>query len=282
MLAERAGGNRARLAAALGVAALVLTIWQHLAWSQGQRAWPEKLILRLLMPGVVAVGRVWTGISDVAFSLAAAGRLRAENRRLQEECARLQADKVRLLEYFVENKQLRALLKAPPPQTVKLVGAAQIIGRAPGVWRRRVKIQAAPGVQLAKDDFLLAEGCLAGRVLEAMGPVGEAVLIVDSEHAVAVLDQRSRDQGMLYAEPAAGGPQLLRMEKLADRCDLRPGDLILTSGLGQLYPKGIPVGQIVEVVSDPANGQVMRALVRPYVDFDHLEFVTVARALPGP
>ncbi len=266
-----------RTVGGLGAIAVVLTVWQHVAWARDVRALPERVVIATLTPGQVLVSRALTGVSDLALSLAAAATLRKENRELREEVARLQADRLRLMEYFIENKKLRRELRTPLPPTFDRIAVAQVVGRSPGILRRRVTIKAADGVELAKDDLLLSGGCLAGRVIEAHGSIGRAVLIVDHEHALAALDQRSRDQGMLYAEPVVSGPDMLRMDKLVGRCDLKVGDVIITSGLGQLYPRGLPVGRIESVQKPSGAGRAVRALVKPFVDFEHLEFVTVAR-----
>ncbi|MCD6350797.1 MAG: rod shape-determining protein MreC, partial [Armatimonadetes bacterium] len=266
-----------RVATVLILLAVVLTAWQHAAWSKGERCWPERVLLRLLMPAVGFVSGVEAGVSDIAFSLAAAGKLGRENRWLREENARLRADKIRLAELATENRQLRKALKAPLPAKLEPVGLAEVISRSPGPMRRRVKIRVAGGVELAKNDILLSGGALVGRVLEATGSTGDAELIVDREHAVAAVDQRSRDQGMLYAQPAPGGPDLLRMDKLVGRCDLAVGDLVLTSGLGQVYPRGVPIGRIIAISAGPASSRVVSATVKPLADLDRLEFVLVGR-----
>ena len=271
-----------RTMAALGLAAAVLTAWQHVAWSHDRRAMPERVVITLLTPLQVFVSAAFTAAGDLAWSLADSARLRQENRELREEVARLQADRLRLMEYFIENKKLRRELRAPLPPVFDRVAVARVVGRSPGLLRRRITVKAASGVQLAKDDVILSGGCLAGRIIEAHGSIGRAVLIIDHEHALAALDQRSRDQGMLYAEPVVSGPDILRMDKLVGRCDLRPGDVIITSGLGQIYPRGLPVGKIQQVVKPSGAGRAVRALVKPFVDFDHLEFVTVVRVTTPP
>jgi rod shape-determining protein MreC len=279
----RAGENLTRLVAVLALLAALLTIWQHAAWAHGKRAWFERAGVRLLTPGVVLTSRVVAGVSDIGYSLMQAGRLRRENMALRDECSRLNADRVRLAEHFAENRQLRQLVGAPLPPNTHKVAVAQVVGRSPGLMRRRITVKVAAGIELAKDDLLLYGGCLAGRITDAEKSMGEAVLVVDPDHAVAVIDQRSRDEGMLYVEtPTEGRGDLLRLDKVVGRCDVAPGDLILTSGLGQVYPKGIPVGSVVAVTSNPAGGQVISALVKPFVDFDRLEFVTIARVQSAP
>ncbi|MCX7597387.1 MAG: rod shape-determining protein MreC [Armatimonadetes bacterium] len=236
-----------------------------------------------MSPGVVLFSRAGTAVGDLGFSLVSTARLRRENRALREECSQLAADRVRLAEIAAENARLRREVGCPlPPKLIRL-GVVQVIARTPGPLRRRVTVRAASDVFLAKDDVLLEGGCLAGRVINANGPQAEAVLLVDSEHAVAAVDQRSRDQGMLYAEaPAAGRGDLLRMDKLVGRCDLAPGDIIITSGIGQVYPKGLPIGRVVAVTHSPGAGGAVSALVKPFVDLDRAEFFSVVRSVGAP
>lgn len=279
----RPGESLLRPVAVFVLLALALTALQHSAWKRGHRSLPERAVQRMLGPGVVMLSRASTVVGDLAFSLASAARLRRENRTLREECSQLAADRVRLAEMAAENAQLRKELNCPLPPKLIRVGVAQVIGRTSGPLRRRVTVRTARNVSLAKDDVLLHGGCLAGRIVEADGPQGEAVLLMDSEHAVAAVDQRSRDQGMLYAEaPASGRGDLLRMDKLVGRCDLAQSDIIVTSGIGQVYPKGLPVGRVVAVIHSPGTGAVVSAFVQPFVDLDRAEFFTVVRAIGTP
>ncbi len=93
--------------------------------------------------------------------------------------------------------------------------------------------------------------------------------------------------GRYNDSPGSAGKTLPLAEvRLVDHYD-RPvpdgqvGDIILTSGLGQLYPRGIPVGRIERVERAAGGGRVISAVVRPFVDFERLEFVTVARVSAG-
>jgi rod shape-determining protein MreC len=72
------------------------------------------------------------------------------------------------------------------------------------------------------------------------------------------------------------------MDKLVGRCDMAPGDIIVTSGVGQVYPKGLPVGRVVAVTYSPGAGGVVSALVQPFADLDRAEFFTVVRIVGSP
>ncbi len=263
--------------------AVVFVVWQHAAAAHGARSLPERIVLRVVGPVASLCSSAVAGAGDVCLSLAAAGRLASENKQLRTELAQLRAQVIELAECRRENERLRHLLRMPMPPNLEFIGLAEVIGRSPGLLNRRLKLRAAAGVELARDDIILDGGYLAGRVLDAAGSIAEAVLIVDQQHAVAVIDQRSRDQGMLYAQPASkGGTSLLRLEKITGRKDVVVGDLLLTSGLGQVYPKGIPVGRVISVLTSPAGKETIAAVVKPLADVDRLELVTVARPRVQP
>ncbi len=263
-----------RLLVGLAVAAAILTLWQHLAWRGGGRALPERVVIRVVGPVQGWFSALATRVSDVAFSLAAAGSLAEQVRQLRDEVQRLKADKVRAAEAMAEAREVARLAKMPLPGELELVAVARVIGARPGFYRRWVTILAAPGIELQRDDILLSGGALAGRVVEAQGNRAEAILLVDADHAVAGVDVRSRDQGMVYAR---AGANELWMEKIVGRCDLRVGDVIVSSGLGQVYPKGIPIGRVVQVTGTPGSTRAVRAVIEPFVDFDRLELVQVVR-----
>ena len=87
--------------------------------------------------------------------------------------------------------------------------------------------------------------------------------------------ERTRDLGMIGGTNTAGDEDpLLTMDDLPLDADLMPGDKVITSGLADVFPKGILVGEVVEV-SQSNDGMRNKAIVKPYVDFAHLEEVLI-------
>ncbi len=78
-------------------------------------------------------------------------------------------------------------------------------------------------------------------------------------------------RGMLDAASSSNSMELYYLP--SDRTDLIPGDIVLTSGIGGVYPKGIRVGTVTEVMTSSGSG--VNAIVTPYADFLHLEEVMV-------
>ncbi len=108
--------------------------------------------------------------------------------------------------------------------------------------------------------------------------------IIDSDANVAALIESTRDQGVVHGtlgiEGNNGKPQC-RMNYLPDETLPRPGDLVVTSGIGMPFPKGIPIGTVVESTRGmDANKQYI--VVNPTADFQHLERVIVLLYQPEP
>ena len=89
------------------------------------------------------------------------------------------------------------------------------------------------------------------------------------------MSERTRDNGILHGTEAAGNENaLLDLGNLPLGADLAPGDTVITSGIAGIFPKGIPVGEVTEV-SESTDGMRNQAVVTPWVDFAHLEEVSV-------
>ncbi len=103
--------------------------------------------------------------------------------------------------------------------------------------------------------------------------------IIDSESSIAALIQSSRDQGIVSGTLGVDGTPLCRMYYLPDDNLPRPGDLVVTSGVGMSFPKGIPIGTVRESTRGmDANKQYV--VVEPSADFQHIEYVIVYRYKP--
>ena len=105
--------------------------------------------------------------------------------------------------------------------------------------------------------------------------------VIDSDASIAALIQSSRDQGTVRGTLGIDGTPMCRMYYLPDDNLPRPGDQVVTSGVGMSFPKGIPIGIIRESTRGmEANKQYI--VLEPLVDFKHLEYVIVLRYKPEP
>ncbi len=234
--------------------------------------WLGTAVEVVLAPAASGLSRI-AGVVDRGWALLAEiGQLRVENRRLTGEVARLREENARLQEDAQAAERLRRLLafKQPSYETV----SARVIGRDPSHWFNTLLIDRGGEDRIRRNDPAVTSDGLVGRVIETAGPWARVLLILDPRSAVGVLVGPSRDAGVAEGQ----GQPLLRVKYLSRDAEIHPGDRVVTAGLGEIYPRGLVVGTIVEVAK--AEGDLYQeATVRPEADLDHLEEMLIL--VPG-
>lgn len=214
------------------------------------------------------VDRGWALVSEI-------GRLRMENRRLVGEVARLREENARLQDAAQEAQKLRGLLafRQPSFRTV----SARVIGRDPSHWFNTLLIDRGRADGVRRNDAAVTSEGLVGHVIETPGSWARVLLILDPRSAIGVLVGRSRDAGVAEGQ----GQPLLRVKYLSRDADIQPGDPVVTAGLGEIYPRGLVVGTVVDV-SRGEGDLFQEALVRPGADLNHLEEMLILVAEGAP
>lgn len=192
-----------------------------------------------------------------------------ENRRLKKEIALLKTSLNETRESAIENTQLRELLEFKqrvPYQTIP----AQVIGRDVSNWNKTLIIDKGLDDGLEERMVVVAGAGLVGRIIEVQRSVSKVLQINDVKNKCSAMIQNSRDLGIITGDSAGG----LKMIYLSRNADVKEGDIIITSGLGGIFHKGILVGAIISVY--PEKDELNKfAKVRPEVDFDKIENVLV-------
>jgi rod shape-determining protein MreC len=197
--------------------------------------------------------------------------LRRENQQLKEQ-------QVQTAAMVRENGQLRERLgwERQAPWKLKL---ANVVMRDPANWWQTIQIDlgSRDGIQ-TNQPVLTAEG-LVGRVAAVSFVSSQVALIGDPNCRIsAIVDDSTHDMGVLTAGgPLSGGPlgaSLPVLSYLASSANLKPGQEVLTSGLGGVFPKGIPIGKIVYGQS-VEGGLANEATVKLNADLGALEQVWV-------
>ncbi len=172
-------------------------------------------------------------------------------------------------EAYLENKRLKALLHLKNLLKYRTVGAYPV-GGVPLLWGRDMVINAGRDQGVRKGLAVLNSSGIVGVVIEASREKSTVMLITDPAFSIHVVDKRSRVIGVVKG---TGGPFCNLQYVMADR-DIIPGDLLVTSGMGGVYPKGYPVGTVAKVKREPGE-LFMKATVRPSVDFSRLGYLLV-------
>ena len=269
---------RVKWLAVLCTLAVALTGWQHRAHHSGQQSAPEKAAQRIMWPLQSRVTSVLGQGHDVFVSLIHARSLAEENRKLKEEIDRKAAENLQLHGYYLENKELKETLGIAISGEAKGLPASAI-SRSSTPGGPMVTIESLDGRELEVGNMVMTQKGLVGRVVSAQKSVGEVMLLTHSDHAVAGMVQRSRDQGMLYAaSPTDASEPLLQMEKSRGEADLRVGDVILTAGLSEIYPANVRIGTVIRVQTAPASSRTLRAIIKPAANLTNITYVLVVRS----
>lgn len=186
----------------------------------------------------------------------------------------LTVENLRLQEVEQENEQLRGLLAFAQERPSFELRGGQIIARVIG-WDSNnflnyIMLDLGRVHGMATGMPVLTNQGLVGRVSEVTDVTAKVLLITDPSSSINVLLQSSRLTGMLTGQPGADPI----VDFIPQGETFSVGEIVVTSGLGGRFPKGIPVGQVVEIQQKDFE-QSQRAVIRPTVNLDRLELVLV-------
>lgn len=200
-----------------------------------------------------------------------------EVKRLQEELALYQQTQIELEEAKKENERLSKLLGYAESLGDYELVTAKVIGKSTDIWFRTFTINAGRNHGIDVNMPVICADGFVGCVTEVGATWCKVTALIDSGFKVPVMVERTRDNCMVRGVlDTAETKDYLELYYLpTDRSDLVPGDVIITSGLGGIYPKGIRIGTVSEVMSAESAIEGINGIVIPSVDFIHIEEVTV-------
>jgi rod shape-determining protein MreC len=227
-------------------------------------------VQRGTMTSVDSVRSVWSGY--VALRDA-----QIENEKLKRELqTELQTLQVRLQEERAQAQRaenFRQLLELRQRAGVDTVAAEIIAGPASPDFRD-MAIDKGSVDGVARDMAVISPAGVVGRVMLAGRRAARVQMLIDPNAAAGAMIERTRAQGL-----AAGqGSSLLRMDYVPATADVKQGDLVVTSGIDQVYPKGFVIGTVEAITR--GSGSYHQITVRPAVDFARLEEVLVVTTRP--
>lgn len=198
--------------------------------------------------------------------------LRAENEQLVYKAMLADELQQTLLQYEDLSDEIRANQEMKPV-------VATVVGRSDANYFSTLTIN--KGKDDGVEDYMAVtiSGALVGYTENTKKNEATVRTIIDSNASIAAIIQSSRDQGTVRGTLGIDGTPMCRMYYLPDDNLPRPGDLVVTSGVGMSFPKGIPIGEVRESTRGmDANKQYI--VIEPKVDFQHLEYVIVLRYKP--
>ncbi|MBI2264872.1 MAG: rod shape-determining protein MreC [Armatimonadetes bacterium] len=168
-----------------------------------------------------------------------------------------------------ENERLRSLLTFRSRIAKKTI-PAEVVGRDPTRWFHTVLIDKGSSHGITKDMIVLTPGGLVGRIFQVSPFVSRVLLILDPDSAVPAQIAEGRTLGIVFGQ---GGDQCI-MKYIAHDAPIKEKDTIVSSGMGELFPKGTPIGRVSAVIKKE-DVLFKMARIRPLVDFAAIESVLV-------
>lgn len=205
------------------------------------------------------------------------GTLLDENRRLQRQALILEQKVQRLAVLEAENVRLRELLNSSADLDANVL-VAEIIGVDPDPNRQEIVINKGAGDNVSRGQAVLDSQGLIGQVVDA-GPLSSRVLLItDASHAMSVQVNRNGVRAVLVGVGQSSGLKLLYVP---DTADIQEGDLLVSTGLGQLYPRGYPVASVTSV-NHQAGTPFAHIAARPTAQLDRASHVLLVQPTQTP
>lgn len=212
-------------------------------------------VMRVVEFPARVIHRAWTYFSDVAHIYKENEQLRAENKQMM-----ILQNKVRTLE--VENQLLSRLLNYVPPAEASFM-SAQIVAESGDNFTHLLLVYIGDEA-VRKGQVVMGDESVIGRIDTVSAPYAKVILITDINSKIPVVVERTRVRGILSGNNTAL-PELIFTRSVAD---IREGDIIVTSGVGGMFPAGLPIGFVSAI-----NGNKVE--VEPMADIERIEYVRV-------
>jgi len=256
------------------LATLVLVIVPVIALNAGGKSpaefhWFDRAAVALSSPAQAAIRwtieSVWDGVESYLLLLNTQANnrdLSLENRKLQNEIASFQ-------EMARESVRLKQLVEFNAPLEGRKI-VAQVIAQDLSPEFRMIRINKGEAQGVSNGMAAIALEGVVGRVIRVGAEFSDVLTLLDSSSAIDALLQRNRVRGVIEG---VGGNQL-SMKYLRRTDDVQEGDLIISSGIGGLFPKGLAIGKVMSVKKK--NFGISQAVeISPSVDFNRLEEITL-------
>jgi rod shape-determining protein MreC len=236
----------------------------------------ERAIFALLSPLQRSFAGALRGVSGAWGSYVDLRGIHAENARLRDRVRLLEGDLQERQQLADEAARLREVLELKrilPLETV----VAEVTSRDGMPWFRTLVLNKGTEDGVTLDSAVLSQTGVVGRVIAVGARAAKVQILLDRDAGAGVLIERTRVTGVLAGQVsfADAGTTDLVMKYVSSLADVVVGDVVVTSGLDRLFPKGLVVGRVRSVL--PASGLFKDILVSPSAQFDRLEEVLVVR-----
>ena len=244
--------------------------------STGGLVSPEPVFARIMSVGQRAVSLVRNAVTDYLYRVKLRSNIEYEYNQLKAQNDELILRTILYNEVVEENRQLRALLGEYEERSQMNPVLARVIASETGNYFSTFTINKGRLDGVDTQMAVITSDGLVGYVFEVFQTTAKVITVIDDQASLAALIESSRDQGAVKGTLGSTGMPLCRMYYLSADTVPRPGDRVITSGVGVSFPKGLLIGYVRESTRAIEDNKHY-IVVEPAADFEHIENVLVLR-----
>ena len=252
---------------------MIMTIYEQ---STGTLISPESALARALAPVQSLVSKVTQGISGYLYRVKLRSNIEYEYNQLKAQNDELVLRSLLYEELEEENTRLRALLGEYESRAEMNPVLARVIASESGNYFSTFTINKGKKDGVDTQMAVITSEGLIGYTYEVFDTTAKVITVIDDQASLAALIESSRDQGAVKGTLGSTGEPLCRMYYLSADSVPRPGDRVITSGVGVSFPKGLLIGYVRESTRAIEDNKHY-IVVEPAADFEHIEDVLVLR-----
>lgn len=229
----------------------------------------EKIVLETASPVQKVLSGSIKGVRDAWMRYLFLVGLQEENKNLKKKINELNAVIVSYQESYQEAQRLKKLQYIADNSNYRFI-TARVIGREQAAISRTVMINKGSADGLKNGMPVVASPGLIGRLVDVSWHVSRVLLFIDENSNVDAIVQRNRTQGII----SGAGSRGMILKYVSKTQDVQVGDIVVSSGMGGVFPKGWLIGRVIRVDRQD-GGLFLKIYVAPFTDFSKLEEVMI-------
>ncbi len=253
----------------IALLALALILLSYSLKHETGTGFVKKIVLEVAAPVHKALIRSAKSVSDAWLRYVFLVGLQQDNRDLKKKIDELKAELILYHEGYLESQRLKKLLALKDSYNYHFI-AAQVIAKEPAALSRIIMINKGSAHGLKAGMPVIAPPGLVGRLTDVSWHVSKVLLFIDESSNIDAILQGPRTQGIIRGVGSRG----CELRYILKNQDVKEGEVVVSSGIGGVFPKGLMIGVVSGVVKHDI-GLFLKIKVTPFVDFSKLEEVLI-------
>jgi rod shape-determining protein MreC len=235
----------------------------------GRFGTPHQLTLDFIGPLQSAVTRTFSGVAALKNDYLALRSVREENKRLQALVDKYLTELGEYREGYATYLHLQELLAFKEKLNFEPL-AARVVGKEPAYWYQTIVVDRGKKDDVLEGMIALAPNGVVGQVIHTAEHYSKILLAIAPSSAIDAMIQKNRVRGILKG----AGENGYVLQYVLKNADVEVGDYLVTAGIGGMFPAGIPLGRVSNILKKQ-RGMFQEIEVQPHIDFQKLEFVFI-------